>query len=112
MPQGVLLRAELDEEFWLNFGLDSSISVWFGGNDSMIAAPPVSVAARFASVDRMHLGGLLWPEAAARLEVERVERPAVSPPVIRGAAEVPKARLAEPHRRDFDVAAGEADALI
>lgn len=33
----------------------------------MIAAPPVSVAARFPAVDRMHLGGLLWPEAAARL---------------------------------------------
>lgn len=67
MPQGALLRADLDEEFWLNFGLAASISIWFGGNDSMIAAPPVSVAARFASVDRMHLGGLLWPEAAARL---------------------------------------------
>ncbi|MCK9996873.1 MAG: hypothetical protein KAH56_11410 [Candidatus Krumholzibacteria bacterium] len=67
MPQGALLRADLDEEFWLNYGLDPSISVWFGGNDSMIAAPPVSVAARFPAVERMHLGGLLWPEAAARL---------------------------------------------
>jgi hypothetical protein len=67
MPQGALLRAELDEEFWLNYGLGSSISVWFGGNDSMIAVPPVTVAARFPDTDRLHLGGLLWPEAAARL---------------------------------------------
>ncbi len=67
MPQGAILRADLDEEFWLNFGLGSAISVWFGGNDSMIAVAPVSVAARFADMDRLHLGGLLWPEAAARL---------------------------------------------
>ncbi len=67
MPQGAILRADLDEEFWLNYGLDATISVWFGGSDSMIAAPPVSVAARFPATERMHLGGLLWPEAAARL---------------------------------------------
>jgi len=67
MPQGALLRADLDEEFWLNFGLGSSISVWFGGNDSMIATPPAAVAARFPETDRIHLGGLLWPEGAARL---------------------------------------------
>jgi hypothetical protein len=67
MPQGALLRAELDEEFWLNFGLGSAISVWFGGNDSMIASGPVAVAAAFPGTDRIHLGGLLWPEAAARL---------------------------------------------
>jgi len=67
MPQGALLRVDLDEEFWLNYGLGSSASVWFGGNDSMIAAPPVTVAARFPDTDRLHLGGLLWPEAAARL---------------------------------------------
>jgi hypothetical protein len=67
MPQGALLRAELDEEFWLNYGLPGSITVWFGGNDSMIAKSPVAVAARFPETDRIHLGGLLWPEAAARL---------------------------------------------
>ena len=33
----------------------------------MIAVPPVTVAARFPDTDRLHLGGLLWPEAAARL---------------------------------------------
>jgi hypothetical protein len=27
----------------------------------------VRVAARFAGLDRLHLGGLLWPEGAARL---------------------------------------------
>ena len=67
MPQGVLLRADLDPEFWLNFGLDRSITVWFGGDDTLIASPPVTVAASFPSIDRLHLGGLLWPEAAARM---------------------------------------------
>ena len=67
MPQGALLRAELDPELWLNFGLGDEATVWFGGDDSLIAAPPVRTAARFAGIDRMHLGGLLWPEAAARL---------------------------------------------
>jgi len=67
MPQGAILRADLDEDFWLNFGLGSSISVWFGSDDSMIAAPPVTVAARFPDTSRIHLAGLLWPEAAARL---------------------------------------------
>ena len=67
MPQGVLLRSDLDPEFWMNFGMDRSITVWFGRNDSLIASPPVTVAARFPAIDRLHLGGLLWPEAAARM---------------------------------------------
>jgi hypothetical protein len=67
MPQGALLRVDLDEELWLNFGLDASISVWFGGSETLIASPPVAVAARFPDIDRLHLGGLLWPEGAARM---------------------------------------------
>jgi hypothetical protein len=67
MPQGVMVRAELDDEFWMNFGLGEEITVWFGGSDTLVAAPPVSVAAWFPEIDRLHLGGLLWPEAAARM---------------------------------------------
>ncbi len=67
MPQGVMLRADLDLENWLNYGLGKSITVWFGGADTLIASPPVSVAARFPDIDRLQLGGLLWPEAAARI---------------------------------------------
>ncbi len=62
-----MVRAELDPEFWMNYGLDDEISVWFGGGDSLIALPPVAVAARFPKIDHLHLGGLLWPEAAARM---------------------------------------------
>jgi hypothetical protein len=67
MPQGALLRAELDPESWLGYGLDLEIAVWFGGDDALIAQPPATVAVRFPDIDRMHLGGLLWPEGAARL---------------------------------------------
>ncbi len=67
MPQGALLRAQLDPEEWLGYGLDSEITVWFGADDALLAAPPAAVAARFADIERLHLGGLLWPEGAARL---------------------------------------------
>ena len=67
MPQGVLLRTMLDQEAWLNYGLGESITVWMGRSEPFIATPPVTVAAAFPAADAMHLGGLLWPEAAARL---------------------------------------------
>ncbi len=63
------LRTDLDEEFWLNYGLDPSISVWFGGNDSMIAEPPVSVAARFPAVDRLANTGYATRETLGRGQV-------------------------------------------
>ncbi len=67
MPQGALLSVDLDPEFWLNFGLADEITVWFGGDDTIIASSPVTVGALFPEVERMHLGGLLWPEGAARM---------------------------------------------
>lgn len=67
MPQGALLRVELDPEDWLGFGLDPEIAVWFGSDDALVAQPPAAVAARFPEPERLQLGGLLWPEAAARL---------------------------------------------
>lgn len=67
MPQGALLAVDLDPESWLNHGLQDRATVWFGSNDTFVATPPVTAAARFAVVDDLHRGGLLWPEAAARL---------------------------------------------
>ncbi len=67
MPQGAMLNVDLDPEFWLNWGLEDRIGVWFGGDDPLIAESGVRVAARFPDMDELHLGGLLWPEAAARL---------------------------------------------
>ena len=66
-PRGAFLRVDLDPENWINWGLADEIPVWVSSSDTFVAEPPVQVAARFPDVDRLHLGGLLWPEAAARL---------------------------------------------
>ncbi|MCP4572789.1 MAG: hypothetical protein GY838_10595 [bacterium] len=67
MPRGAMLRVELDPEAWLNYGLGDEATAWFGRREPLVATPPVRVAARFAEVDALHLGGLLWPEGAARI---------------------------------------------
>jgi hypothetical protein len=66
-PRGAFVRVELDDDVWLNWGLPAELSALARGSDTLVAEPPVQVAARFADLDRLHLGGLLWPEAAGRL---------------------------------------------
>ncbi|MDX1388302.1 MAG: hypothetical protein R3344_03885, partial [Acidobacteriota bacterium] len=66
-PRGAFLRVDLDPENWVNWGLADEIPVWVSASDTFVAEPPVQVAARFPEVERLHLGGLLWPEAGARL---------------------------------------------
>ena len=66
-PQGTFLRVELDHEVWLSWGVGDELPVLARARDTLVAEPPVQVAARFADLDRLHLGGLLWPEAAGRL---------------------------------------------
>jgi hypothetical protein len=67
MPRGAFLRVELDPEIWLGWGAPAELPALIRARDSLVAEPPVQVAARFADVERLHLGGLLWPEAAGRL---------------------------------------------
>ncbi len=66
-PRGTFLRIELDPESWLDYGMPPDTAAYLDARDTLVAVPPVQVAARFASIDRLHLGGLLWPEAAGRL---------------------------------------------
>jgi len=66
-PQGAFLRIETDPEAWLAWGLPAELPALAQASDTLVAEPPVQVAARFADLDRLHLGGLLWPEAAGRL---------------------------------------------
>ncbi len=78
MPQGALLRVDLDPEQWLVWGLGEHATAWVGEDDTLVAVPPVDVPARFAALERLHLGGLLWPEAEARIaETAYVTREAV-----------------------------------
>ncbi len=65
-PRGAFLRVDLDPQVWLNWGLPEQLDALVSADDALIAAPPVVVAARFPEIERLHLGGLLWPEAAAR----------------------------------------------
>jgi hypothetical protein len=66
-PRGAFLRIELDRDAWLAWGLSEELPALVRSRDTLVAEPPVQVAARFADVERLHLGGLLWPEAAGRL---------------------------------------------
>jgi hypothetical protein len=66
-PRGAFLRVELDPDVWLNWGLPDELPALIRSRTALVAEPPVQVAARFADVERLHLGGLLWPEAAGRL---------------------------------------------
>ncbi len=66
-PRGAIVRAELDREVWLTWGMPAAADVWLDARDTFVAEPPVQVAVRFAPADRLHLAGLLWPEGAGRL---------------------------------------------
>jgi hypothetical protein len=66
-PQGTFLRVDLDSDLWLSWGLPGELSALVRTRDGLVAGPSVQVPARFADLERLHLGGLLWPEAAARL---------------------------------------------
>ncbi len=67
MPRGALLAVELHDESWLTHGLDDHATVMMRNEDALVSSPPATVAAKFAGLDDLHRGGLLWPEAAARL---------------------------------------------
>lgn len=66
-PQGAFLRVNLDPEFWLNFGMDSSVTVLYSGSSVFLSSPPVKTAGRFAGENSVRVSGLLWPEARARV---------------------------------------------
>lgn len=66
-PKGAFLRVELDPHVWLTWGLPDEIPALSRTSSVLVAVPPTQVAARFVDLERLHLGGLLWPEAAGRI---------------------------------------------
>ena len=66
-PRGAFVRIDLDPEMWLDWGMPPDTAAHLDARDTLVAEPPVQVAARFADIERLHLSGLLWPEAAGRL---------------------------------------------
>jgi len=93
-PAAVILRGELDPTSWLTAGCGDvpEMPVLFGG--SFVLFSNVRPAVRLAAEGSVRLGGLLWPEARARVAdsawatVERVGRGQVvsfaASPVFRG----------------------------
>jgi hypothetical protein len=51
----------------MTWGMPAETPVLARARDTLVAEAPVQVPARFADLERLHLGGLLWPEAAGRL---------------------------------------------
>lgn len=67
-PRGAILRANLDKDHWLNFGLEEKLPVILYTGYTYLAKPPVQIAARLAGGKHLRLSGLLWPEARSRWE--------------------------------------------
>jgi len=66
-PKGAYLRVDLDPSHWLAYGCPEKVPAHFGGKDVLVAESSVEVAGRFAGLEDLHVGGLLWPEAAGRI---------------------------------------------
>ena len=66
-PQGVYVRAELDIENWLCFGLADKIPLLFSGSTAFMSKYPIATGVRLAEADQLRMSGLLWPEARERL---------------------------------------------
>ena len=61
-----MMRASLDEDHWLCFGLGDELAVLRSGSTALMSRPPVATPVRLAPKDRLRLSGLLWPEARRR----------------------------------------------
>ncbi len=66
-PQGAILRVNLDQDHWLNFGCGEMVPVMFNSSTVLMTKNPAATPARLAPAEDLRLGGLLWPEAKARI---------------------------------------------
>jgi hypothetical protein len=65
-PGGTILRANLEKEDWLAFGMKNQVPVMVYTRTALMATKPVKTTARFANDNNLRLSGLLWPEARQR----------------------------------------------
>ncbi|MEW6235862.1 MAG: M14 family metallopeptidase [Candidatus Omnitrophota bacterium] len=65
-PRGAFLRARVDEEHWLAFGVNNPLAVIVRSSNSYYSKPPVETPVRFAAEKNLRVSGLVWPEARRR----------------------------------------------
>jgi hypothetical protein len=66
-PRGAILRADIDTEDWLAFGMKAHVPVMVYSSHALMATKPVKTTARFSPEENnLRLSGLLWPEARRR----------------------------------------------
>lgn len=68
MPRGAILKVDLDETYWLNFGVGDKVPAILYTSNAYFAKKPVETAGRFARAPGLRMSGLLWPEAKKRWE--------------------------------------------
>ena len=67
MPQGVIVKINLNDEQWLSYGLPERMPALYTSRHILLSKPPVQTAARLADGNELRLSGLLWPEAKKRM---------------------------------------------
>lgn len=66
-PRGAILRADIDTEDWLAFGMKGQVPVIVYSHYVLMSKKPVKTVARFSpDENKLRLSGLLWPEARER----------------------------------------------
>ncbi len=67
MPRGVIMRADLDRDDWMAFGLGESVPVMVYTRSAFLTKSNVQTTARFSTDQtQLRMSGLLWPEARRR----------------------------------------------
>ncbi|MBN1301629.1 MAG: hypothetical protein JW995_10480 [Melioribacteraceae bacterium] len=67
MPQGAIVKINLNPEHWLCFGLPDKVPALYTSSHVLLSKSPVQTAARIADVKDIRVSGLLWHEAKYRM---------------------------------------------
>ncbi|UCG60343.1 MAG: hypothetical protein JSV52_08380 [Candidatus Zixiibacteriota bacterium] len=66
-PRGVIMRADLDTEDWLAFGMKKRVPVSLYTHNALMPGEHVQTSARLCpDQNKLRMSGLLWPEARER----------------------------------------------
>jgi hypothetical protein len=66
MPRGAILKADVDEQHWLSFGMGKNVPVMLYSEYALLSKFPVETACRLSGAAELRLSGLVWPEGRTR----------------------------------------------